>query len=584
MASTNLRCREIKGLLPSVEPTVVEDIYALTGRNYVFDTRGPRSAFGNRLLLPQKLGAPEYVQGLRIKLREGDRCFTYTGDSILEWDEVAGGWAVIYLTPGTSDSPYRWTWGYLNGKVFFCHPRTGILVYDVATRVCKPHDGPGTPDEALAICVNNGRLCAVTPVYLAWSSPSNGMDFTPALGGAGFHVISDTVSGYPIMVTSYTRGVLVWTTGGVMRSEFTGDEVVYRHRALQTEYRPANSFCTCKIDDDTVVILDERGLFQSKGEAPTPLTPLFNEFLAAYIQDNNLRVGQNLRIEWDELQRRLYVSTSLSESDPRFENCFVLYPGLDKWGQFNETHYGILPLLVKTSERADDYYGFVDSVGRVRMWSNLGWRELDPSESTEKQAGNLIYPPMQKPFSFIEGEDGVVLSSSGVVNTVNDILVTQPAGYYLWDGLAPMPAERIGLDAHVVFGLFRVMDNPTDSQMGEVVTLKIRNLDAQNSHVGTGFNLDPGEPTLDLSQSQQAESFTDESYVNHKLRVIGTIDGQTAFVEQEPSLTGFAKSTRYYSCSVPGLWHMLELRAEEVGESFHPVTIEMTAIPGGVLN
>jgi len=591
MAEQNFRALDIKGLTPSVEPTQSEELFVLDGRNYVFDSRGPKSAFGNRYLLPQALGRPEHTQGIRLKLRGGDRCFVFTSDSILEWDENSGGWAVIYVTPYTGNAPNRWSWGYLNGFVYFCHPRTGILVYNVDTGVCQQHKniGIGTPEEALSIVINNGFLVVVTPVLFAWSAPSNGLDFTPTLGGAGFQVISDRVSGFPIMVTSYTRGCLTWTTGGVMRSEFTGDQAVFRHRALQTEYRPMNSFCTCKIDDDTVIILDERGLFQSKGEAPTPLTPIFNEFLAQYLQDNDIRVGANVRMEWDELQRRMYISTSLTESNPLYENCFVLYPNLDKWGQFNEVHFGILPLLIKDSERADDFYGFVDSDGRVRYWQATGSREVRVEDSETPAGANLAYPPMQKPFSFVEGESGYVLGSSGVVNTFNDASVTGPAGYYEWDGnsatlLAP---ERAGLDARIIFGLLRVLDQPASDTLGEVVGVMIRSLSQDNAHVNPGYNFEaPAPASMDLNQTNPvvAERFVDESYVNHKLRIIGTLDGLSAFTQEEPTLVAFTKAGRYYSCSVIGLWHMMELRAEDVGESFHLMTFDITAVPAGRLN
>lgn len=591
MAEQNFKASDIKGFTPSIEPTRSDELFALAGRNYIFDTRGPKSAFGNRYLLPQALGKPEHSQGLRLKLRGGDRCFTFASDSILEWDENAGGWKVIYVTPYTGSGPNRWTWGYLNGLLFFCHPRTGILVYTIETGICQPHGdiGIGTPDEALSIVINNGFLCVVTPILFAWSAPSNGLDFNPTLGGAGFQLISDRVSGFPLAVTSYTRGCLTWTTGGVMRSEFSGDQAVFRHRALQTEYRPVNSFCTCKIDDDTVVILDERGLFQSKGEAPTPLTPIFNEFLQDYLQNNNINLGTNVRIEWDELQRRMYISTSLTESNALYENCFVLYPNLDKWGQFNEQHYGILPLLIKDTERADDFYGFVDSDGRVRYWQHTGSREIRVEDSTTAQGANLVYPPMEKPFSFEDGEVGTILSSSGVLNSFADVEVDGPAGFYVWDGdsATALTPERTGLDARVVFGLLRVLGQQSADQLGEVTGVMIRSLSEDNAHVGTGFNIDPIAPaTMNLNQltPTTSERFVDENYVNHKLRIIGTLDAESVFTEQEPSLVGFAKSVRYYSCSVIGLWHMMELRAEDVGESFHPVTFEVTAIPAGRLN
>jgi hypothetical protein len=403
---------DIQGFFPAVEPTRTEKLLLLNGQNYIFDARGPKSPFGNRLLLPFALGRPEHVQGIRLKLRTGDRCFTITSDAILEWDETAGGWQSSTSSGDIRSNPYRWTHGYLNGVMFFCHPSVGILAYDLDDEsVYAPH-GQWDSHDAIAIDVNNGRLVAITPELFAWSSPSNGLDFTPALGGAGQQKISNHVAGSPIMVTSYTRGCLTWTTGGVMRSEFTGDVAVYHHRALNTEYRPVNSFCTCRIDDDTVIILDERGLFQSTGESPQPFAPLFNEFLIEYIQKNKLRQGNNLRLEWDELKRHMYVSASLSITSPLYEFCFVYYPPLDKWGQFCETHYGILPVKIDTSERADDYYGFVDAEGFVRYWLNTGSRELSVSRLRDAQRGTSSFtrefssaPPPIPP-------NGTILSST----------------------------------------------------------------------------------------------------------------------------------------------------------------------------
>lgn len=588
MTEKSLQLSDINGLLPSVEPAGSDKLFALSGQNYLFDTKGPFSAFGNQLLLPQAFEKPDYAQGIRVKLRSGAKCFTFTSDSMLEWDEVAGGWQVLYVIPDTITSPYRWTWGYLNGYIYFCHPRTGILVYEVESGQCFRHTDVGiaTPEGALAIAIDNGVLGVLTPIHFAWSAPSNGLDFTPTLGGAGFQLISDRVGGYPVMITSYTKGCLIWTTEGVMRSEFTGDQAVFRHRALQTSYRPVNPFCVCKSDQDTVIILDERGLFQSKGESPEPLTPLFNEFLLGYIQDNDINVNNNIRLEWDELQRRLYLSTSLSQNDSRFENCFVLYPNLDKWGQFNETHYGIMPFLIQESSRADDYYGFVDSEGLARLWRNSGWREVSPSASTTHDRSNLYYPVIQKPANMVTTEGVTILSSSAIMNTFNTIVLSSWAGFYPDDGFYPEPAERTGLDSFLRVGLFRLADGPTSDRLTEVTFLAIHNPNINNTFTGTGFNNEPTELTgakFPGEVPDTIQTFLQEEFVNHNVKLIGSIDGRTSFMSQVPSLVDYTRGIRYYSCAVTGIWHILEVSAELVGESFHLSAAEFTSIDAGRL-
>ena len=584
MTQRNYKMADINGLLPSVEPARSDELYALSGRNYVFDVRGPRSIFGNRLLLPHPLGAPAHAQGIRVELRTGLKTFTCTSDSILEWDESLGGWRMVFVLAALALSPYRWTWAYLGDVLYFCHPRTGILVYNPTLRICVPHNGPGRPAEALSIVENNGFLTVVTPELFAWSAPSDGMNFAPSLGGAGFQVISERVSGYPIMGTSYVRGVLTWTTGGVMRSEFTGDAEVFRHTALQTQYKPINSFCTARVDDDSVIILDKRGLFQTKGDQVTPLAPMFNEFISDYIRETRLEDGQNIRLEWDDVSQLMFLSVSESYADAMYEQAFVLYTNLDKWGQFNEPHYGILPIRIADSDRDGSYMGFVDATGRVRYWLETGSREASPETVDSLALANLGYPVIGKPPSYSVNETGTILSSSGVANTVPSALLSR-AGYYGEDAELPLSPTRIGLDSVLRFGLFRLATGETDGGLSEVINVKLRNAANDKTYVVDGFNLTPPVNTAaDYEYEANPERrFLEESYVNHKLNLVGTIDAETIFDSQVPTLVEFSKSMRNYSCSVTGLWHILELEASEVGEFFHVTVLELTSIQAGQL-
>lgn len=256
MAQEVYRLADLKGLTPAVDPTRSGDQFVLNGANYIFDAIGPKSAFGNRLLLPQPLVDSNHVQGVRLKLHSGDRTFVFTDQAILEWNEQLGGWRVVYITESTAPQPYRWTYGYLSGSMYFCHPQVGIVQYNMDRDLAVQLRTIGAPLDAIAICVDNGRLVAVSPEYLYWSDPSDGTNFDPKLGGAGFQKLAARVAGFPVMVSSYARGVLTWTTGGVLRSEYTGDQETYRHRALNTEFRPVNSFCVFQSDENTIVILD----------------------------------------------------------------------------------------------------------------------------------------------------------------------------------------------------------------------------------------------------------------------------------------------------------------------------------------
>lgn len=580
MAQEVYRLADVKGLTPAVDPTRSPEQYALNGKNYIFDAIGPKSAFGDRFILPQPLVGANQPQGVRLKLRSGDRSFTFTDNAILEWNEQLGGWRVIYVTDDTSAQPYRWTYGFLSGVIFFCHPVTGIIAYGLDQDLAAALTTPGSPDDALAICIDNGRLVAVTPEYLFWSAPSNGMDFRPQLGGAGFQKLSARVPGYPVMVSSYAKGVLTWTTGGVLRSDFTGDQEVYRHRALNTEYRPINSFCVFQSDENTVVILDERGLFSSQGEPPQPYQPIFNEFLINWLQEEDMRLGDNVRLEWDDLQRHLYLSYSFSRYNPIYEGCFVLYPPTQKWGQFDEPHYGVLPLRINTGSRLDDYFGYVDADYRVRGWVNTGSRELFAPDRT----ADLYYPTIQKPFHYEGGDEGTVLSSSMSFDTVPSRVGR--AGYYPVDGDLPVPAVLKPLDAYVQIGLFRSSRDMSHDELSELIQVMVRSSQSgPQARTSTNFNLVPPE-SFDFNNPNESAyyGFNELNYVNHGLTLYPTVDGITVFGEPvTPSLVGFSKGARHYSCSAVGIWHIIEVSAREVGEAFHLRTLEITGTSAGRL-
>lgn len=587
MAEGRFQARDIKGRTPGLDPTQSNELFALEGRNYTFDSQGVKSPFGNRLLTPVSFNSPAHTQGVRLRLRGGDRCFTLTNHGIYEWDEAVGGFETIFETASLEAAPYRWTHEYLNGYMYFAHPSVGCLVLNLDTGICAPHEdvGVGTIQSVMAVTQNNGRLGLMSNEYLAWSAPSNGLDFTPTFGGAGFQKIAERVAGDPIMALSYARGIMTWTTGGIMRSEFSGDTAVFRHRTLNTDYRPINSFCLARVDVDTVIFLDERGLFKSQGEAITPYAPLFNEFLIDFLQDNDYRDGVNVRLEWDDLKRYLFLSYSDSYASPLYEKCFVYYPPLDKWGEFNESHYGILPFKINDSERADDYFGFVDSQGRPRYWLGAGSRERSPLDSTTPRAANLYRAVIQKPTQDVVDEEGQVLSSSCKLSGFSRVGISKPEGYYSDGSTSPLAAELTGLDSLFRFGLLRLINNGAADEMGEVTSVLVRSVKSGDSDIlSTDFNLIPnGVADEDFNALVGTEDKgTDPiNYVNHTIQIVGTVDGDTDYVRETPTLATFNRAMRTYACNVPGIWHIIEIGAESVGEAYHLKTFELTATNGG---
>lgn len=577
MAEQAWQAIDFQGLTPALDVRRTNQVFVLEGsKNLSFEASGPLSSFGNRFVLPQafSIEAASHIQGIRIQLRTGDRSFIFTNESILEWSEQRGGWIVLAVIPRIV-TPYRWTAGYLNGVIYFCHPRVGIMELDLDTGVCQPIKATGLPSQPRAITVNQGRLVVLTDKVLAWSWQSNGRNFAPALGEAGAQVISARVAGFPIMVSNYAGGVLTWTTGGLMRSEFTGDQEVYRHRDINTEYRPVNSFCVLQTDKNTSMILDERGIYKSQGEAPEPATPLFNEFLKDRIQQNLLKLDQNLRVEYDFYRQQLYLCESLSRYDPIYERAFVLNPNLDKWSTFEESFFGLFPIVVNQSEREGDYFGFADHTGRIKYWKKTGSREVLPTDGFV----DLTYPTIQKPY-FREEGTGIHISGSSFT-LGNRPSFNGRAGYYPSDGETPTPPSLTGLDARLRLGLIKFEGlNESMDQMAEVTSIQIGNvISGYPEDLMPDFDIVPKGLDVNLINLGHVPL----NYVNHGLSLIGTVDGVSAWTQETPQLTLFNPGARYYACSVTGVWHILEMTATEVGEAIHLRDFQLTATYAGRL-
>jgi len=588
MATQKFAAQEIRGYTPAIEATVTDTIFALSGRNYLFDSRGPISAFGNRFLAPVGFIHPQYIQGQRLHFKDGDLTLTLAVDGIYRWLEDAGGWILLYQTEDTTGLPYRWTTAYLEGYIYLCHPMAGILVFDPKSGTIVPLDRVGVvpPTSPIAIAVNNGRLCVIDPIFFSWSMPADGLDFTPALGGGGFQQISDRVGGVPTMITSYAGATLTWTTGGVMRSEFTGDAAVFRHRSLSTDVRPANSFCVVGIANDTSLILDERGLFSTQGDSPQPLDPVFNQFVRTYIRDNDLKTENRLRIEFDELQRKLYVSMSLAYASQGYDKCFVLDPDLQKWGEFSEFHYGILPIRIDLSRRLGDYFGYCDSDGRIRAWVATPTVERVPGMDAYNDS-NLFYPVVEKMPMPIEPYTGIIMPTTIKAYGFDPSILYEGfarAGYYPEGYGSPSLTAVDGLDAAVTFGLFRPTGPGASDEASEVLGVTIRSWPSQPADVFVeDYELEDGSEDFESSPNPDVD-YGDgviPSATSHKLTVHSSLDGVSDFMAVDPVMVQFAQNARYYSCSSVGMWHSIEVSATEPGESFHIVGGELTAASAG---
>lgn len=571
MPTLTVQARDIKGLTPEISAVNSDETFALSGKNYVFDSRGPKSAFGSLFLNDLPVTPKAGFQVLQI----ASRTFVCTNESISELQV-----ATQSLVPVLAFEPFqliaRWTHGFLNGVIYFCHPGIGVLYWNQRNGQRGLLQVPGVPDAPIAIVVDNGRLVILDAFTLSWSAQSDGGNFSPALGGAGSQLVSDRVSGDPLMVTSYGRGVLTWTTQGVMRSEFSGGVETYRHRGINTEYRPINSFCVAKLDDETSIILDPRGLFASRGEPPTPFAPSFNEFLIGELRKNDSLEENNVRLEWDPFSRRVFISRAFALNTNLYNQAFVLYVPLQKWGSFDHQHYG---------------YGhglWLDSNGVVNVLAGTPFMQAREAQGTQGSAHSFdrlrLYPELaqrqRKTFALSSTLRLAALSESQQSGF-------QVPGLYTFDGSSKVVITKGPLDAVLVVGHFRLLQGFAADELSQTMDIFVGSVESKElSTSDVDYNIVPnGVSDEDYNIVIGSEDFglNPLSFVNFALRSIGSIDGISAFDVKTPLLSRFAQAMRVYAGGSMGIWHSVELKASIAGEFFHLQMLQLNAVPAGRL-
>jgi hypothetical protein len=375
MPKVRHRIQEIKGIDPAIESRPIDDTRILSGRNFMWDSKGPKSGFGTRLLANgQVIEQPDgVVQSIEI----GGQSFVFTSTKIWVLSDDTLEFVEIYdLTPvyGTAVDPWRkkWTAAYLSKGIYFAHYDFGLFKagrdgLDWLFIPRTQEDIPGIPYQPIAVAETSGRLVILGRKYLGWSSPSNAERWIPELGGAGQQLLSDRVHGRPVTMEPYQNGVLVWTENDCLIVEFIGGDTVFRYDRMHTRQIPLGAWGIERLPDGSQVIMTKQGLFRTgNASQPVPLTPLFNEFFRRRLSDRNfLQVRLTYILEYDILYVQCRDTTN------HYVNTFLLSLTLDRWGSFDERHYGIIRYR---NERGA--FGYVDNDGVAHRFVDYSrWRE-----------------------------------------------------------------------------------------------------------------------------------------------------------------------------------------------------------------
>lgn len=158
------------------------------------------------------------------------------------------------------------------------------------------------------------------------------------------------------------------------------------------------------------------------------------------------------------------------------------------------------------------------------------------------------------------------------------------AGFYLPGSPNPVAPSVGGLAARLQLGLIRLNGSQSPDQLTEIISAMVRSIPSGAvDELTLDYKLESDSEDYNVAIGSEDFGTDAINYVNHRLRLVATNDGRTEAASVEPDLVRFDPAARYYSCSITGVWHIVEMAAVEPGESFKLHSLELTVIDAGRL-
>jgi hypothetical protein len=362
MATTNVEIAGIESYQPAIDYRKTGRIGILRGRNFAWDASGVHAAFASRLVSGSfSIGqSPDFGQSIyldaAIHVAMGNDIWRLVQSS--EGSPIGTWQKITTLTPRQNPlevdyNRLRWSSAYLGFNRYAAAWNYGVFRVNLGanpptyTKILD--SGLGAEGEyVMAIAETNGRMLYLTDTTVYWSAAAEPENLTPSLGGAGFQVLGERISGQPYAITPMSLGAVIWTSEGALVMEFIGGDAVFRFYQLNTNALPISAFAITRLPDDDYVMLTRLGLFMfNNASQPEPITPLFNEFLREYLRG---RPNERGHLWYSITDNRLYVS--MRESVTTFSETLCLDIMLDRWGIFSDRHLGFIDYGVSRGQLA----------------------------------------------------------------------------------------------------------------------------------------------------------------------------------------------------------------------------------------
>ncbi len=629
--------RQFKGILPALDVRQVTEKLVLDGQNFLVDAQGPFSAFGSELVTFEHIENPELAKTFRV----GAEIFLFTTTAVLKYNSTSGVFFPIYIFPTVLNSPYPWYRATVGGVHYFVKFGSEVISYNTFTKkwITVTAFAPVNP---YFVAQSGGRLIIMGADVLGWSAIDNGFDLeTDVDKGSGQQSLAVAGGGIPLGLLATWDGFIAYTTTGSLKAETVQSLSPFRVFSLtgDDDHIPLSAWNIINLGKNEHVMLTKTGFYVTNGKVPEIYQPLHSEYFRRSVLPNfDLSNPAAFKLTYYSDKEWFIVSIAESEQQFKFSIAHVLYLPRDEWGLFNRNHSSFGELSLVDGPFKGFNFGYFCFDGCLHKFSDFPRVEQHPrTEINDKLPGNAwqYHTSYEIPARY---QDGIAYMSSVIhMSTFDESVFSGVSGLYTYvkgasnispttpnDGIATATLASVSLlgssiimqaglsqdiwstyarvygsiDAWVKLGLWSgKTEQDKSDEMSLVTELNIGMQQAPSGQEFVDWLLVSPDITVDWLTDNSGDEDWGEgvfSGTNYFANIIGSLDGENVFQDQQQVLeeregivdddalenTGKVK---YFTCYNNGFYHIIEITAQELEQSFHVKTVDMPLVSVGRL-
>jgi hypothetical protein len=620
---------------PAVDVRALElgRVFVLDGKNYRFDSKGPKSGFGNRIVSGGPLGILTDIQSVDVDketiLSSSNGIYRqeYKSPQVADALEPTTYWRKLVAFDEAENlhqfGSTRLTSAYMNGGTYVAERNHGLYRINLLDAVL--HNVDGVPSNPVGIGVVGGRLLVLSASVLAFSGPGDGFDFNPAPGGAGFQKLVQYMSGDPIALTFSNKAAVAWSRESAMIAEFIGGSNVFRFDSVNMSVFPLGPMAITRDALNRTYMMTRKGLvlITDGYQIDDSIVPSFNEFFRTYLNDNH---QLDVRLDYLKEEDQLYVQ--IADTQYQYHKTFVLSVGIDKWGSFDEIHLGVCRFGTEQG-----FTGFADTNGYIHKFTDTTDREIRKTGTSNLigldsyiDVGYLNDPQQIATADTMLEIQEIAISARMQYPPDGEMLIVDNQGDDWWDigdgeyvdedwqnspeGVTinedwNLPVSNTSDDDIIAFFTLCIVaaidDSEEESESGDWQE------PGKNEDWQLGFNDLTAEDWGDMSDDDSEDymipsvyaPFTgnaaeyedwnlllpDEDWngvysflneVNYGIEVLSSMNGYAYDLRIEPSLAREWMNRDFYTCLTAGRFHALRLSASERFEKYHLTQVDVS--------